>query len=61
MDIKGLDKERFLTMINTLFPKESDVILASDIQNKIDVYGDDYFICDGKWELAKKNINWQET
>lgn len=48
-------------MINKFFPKENDIILANDIQNKIDVYGDDYFICDGKWELAKKNINWQET
>lgn len=48
-------------MINTFFPKDNAVIFVNDLQDKMDTYGDDYYICDGKYELVNKNVNWQET
>lgn len=48
-------------MIQTFFPKNDDVIFIDDIQNKMNIYSDDYYICDGKYELVNKNINWKET
>lgn len=39
-----------------ILKSEDTVYFEDDIKTIFELYGDDWFIVDGKWELCKENI-----
>ncbi len=54
--MKGLSKEALIKIIEM---KNFDFYLENDLETIFKVFGDDYYISrdTGKWELCKKNDN----
>ena len=59
--MKGLTKEQIIIMINTLYKEDSSLILLSDLTDKFEEYGDEYYTDRGitEWKLTAKNPHWR--